>query len=146
MYCAIYDDEVIGYHEEETVIEEYCELLINSHPEYKDNLLIGKIKTKKIQKNQLEEMYLIDRGNIYVPSKYVIYYDIITDNYQEIMQAKESLQMMINTVSVLKNKEIKTINKTINIIEKYYGKEDNYVPTIEELKSIEEIYRTYLDN
>lgn len=143
MYCVIYNDEVIAYHHDENVIEEYCELLINSHHEMKDKLLIGKIKTKKIPKNQLEDLYLEVKGDTYVPYKYSLYYDILTDDYYEMKSTKDNLQRLLNTE--ITKKERKAVEKVINILERKYGDEEEiYTPSPKELKRVENEYQYYL--
>lgn len=140
MYCVICNNEVIAYHKDENVIKEYCKSLVTSHPSM--DLLIGKIRKKKIQTNQLEELYLIEKDGIYVPSGYEIYYDIMSQDYNEFRNTKDNLYVFLNTDLSLKEK--RTIKKAIKVLESHVD-DSRYVPSLEELRNVKNQYGQYIE-
>lgn len=148
MYC-VYDNNknIIALHDELYVVETYKSHVEKSHTEPPD-LRIGKIKNKKIKKIiDYDDLYLVRYADTYVQSGYSDYLNIMTDQhiYDE-QQCRDVLLRILECQVDITDKERKSIERTVKVIDRLLQDSKEYTPTLNELKSCEADYAPYFYN
>ena len=144
MYAAFDGKQIVAFHDEYRVVEEYCSLIEKNH---NGRLSICKIKDKKCTKlDYFEDLYLVRYNETYVQSGYVLYLQILTDDYiHDHVYAKDILMRILEFYSFSKD-EMKAIKKTIKILDNMIKDDSEYVPELSTLKSMEVDYQPYIYN
>lgn len=149
MFC-VYDDKknIIALHDECEVVESYLDSLQKSHPnEDLSYLSIGKIKKKKLKKViDLDSLYLVRFADTYVQSKYLEYIELSSHQclYDE-RQCKDVLLRILEFNS-LSDKERKTLEKAVEIVDGILKESKEFTPSLSELTQYEETYAPYIYN
>ena len=147
MYC-VYDNtgNVIAFHDEYDVVETYLDNLKSSHDNLPD-LHIGKIKKKKIKNvKDLDNLYLVRYADTYVQSEYLTCIELMS--HQSIYDNKQCKDVLLKILECypISNKERKSIERTVDIIDRLVKEAKEYTPTLNDLKSFEADYAHYLYN
>lgn len=145
MFC-VYDTDgnIIAFHHKKRVVEKYIDRIYSLH---KINLKIGKLKeSSKYKLIGKDDLYLIRYADTYIQSGYLSYVEISSDQFiEDDQQALDTLYRMLE-LSRLKKKEVKTITKAIEVIEKIVKEDREYTPTIKDLKTMKHNYDAYVYN
>lgn len=150
MYC-VYDtkNNVIAFHDDYDVVETYVNHVKKTHTgqEVIPDLHIGKIKKKKVQHlTDFDDLYLVRYADTYIQNGYFLYLELMSKQhiYDE-QQCKDVLLRMLECYR-LTDKERKSIEKTVKIIDKVLMESKTFTPSLEELKSCEIDYAPYMYN
>lgn len=145
MYCALDNGHVIACHDCEDVVIKYCER-INKY--YNKKLEVGKLK-KQVAKRikDLDGLYLTRYRNTYVQAEYLVYMQIAEDGaIDEYFEAQEVLSKIIRLRQPeLDEKEIKTIKKTIKILQDFIESDSKFTLDYNTLKSMQLTYEGYIN-
>ena len=144
MFC-VYDEkgELIAFHDYVDVVESYVNHIKAHHKDAE--LHIGKIKRKKI-KERLYDLYLVRYAETYVQQGYLDYLSFYSDQgIYDIKYAKEVLIRLLGG-GVYEGKEKKNLEKTILLLDKELEDEENYTPTLSQLKRLKMNYESYQYN
>jgi len=148
-FVAIYDNKIIGYHDEKYVIKSYLNQLLENNNIYNKNIRMGKIEKHNLKKiNDYQDLYLVKYGHGYIQMKYYdsCYVDK-RDIYDMFKDTKDALLTLIESID--DEKDIKYISKTIDILEKKMEDIEYETPSYEEAKDKydrEEMYRTIMNS
>lgn len=145
---AAYDNnkkEIIAFHDEKRVVKCY---IFNIEKNYQDiSLSLIKLPNKKCRKlSNFDDLYLVRYHDTYVQNRYYVYQEILTGNsIYENRLVKEILERSLGNYSFSK-KEIKTIIKTIEIIDKILSDDITFTMSYSDLKKSEVDYYPYIYN
>ena len=145
---AIYErnGKLIAIHDERDVIEEFHENLMRSHNEEYNNAIIKKVHYKKLKSKMpdCDDYYLLRYGDTYIQLKYFDYLSIISD--QDIHDTKFAMDILIKLLmrESLTNKERKTIEKTIFILQDILHADSSYTPNMDEMEHVKSMYEPYM--
>jgi hypothetical protein len=147
MYC-VYDDRnnIVAFHDDLDIVETYVEhvkLTNEDHPE----LHIGKIKKKKLKNlTDLDNLYLVRYSDTYVQSGYLIYLELISSQhiYDE-QQCRDTL-LKILECNIITDKERKSIERTVEVIDRFLQESKKFTPSLNELQRCEADYAPYMYN
>ena len=132
---AVYDgNKLIAYHDEKRVVKQYCESI--NQIKHKQVYYVKIPKRIWMKKWYDPDLYLIRFGKTFIQSGYAEC--IETDynlNLSELYLTKDIL-MKVGELYHISPKEMKSITKSIVILEKIIHQEETLVPTLEELKQI----------
>ena len=151
MYC-VYDsnEHVIAFHDDYNVVETYVRRIQQSHVDDKYNLpdlRIGKIKKKKVKHiREFDDLYLVRYSDTYVQSGYLEYLEIVSCQCIYDNQQCKDILLRILECNQISNKERKSIEKTVEIVDRLLKDAKEFTPTISELKMYEADYSPYLYN
>lgn len=145
MYCCIDEKKnIIAIHDDKDVVETYRDLIQKMH---NIELSVGKIKKK--MKNKLEkfsDLYLVRYGNTYVQSGYLLYLQLCSEQVKSDNRYAKDILLRLLETSRLNNKDAKKIMKAIEVMDKIEEEDNNYFPSLNELKGMKEFYDPYIYN
>lgn len=147
MYC-VYDtnNNVIAFHDDINVVETYRENAMRSNPELPD-LHIGKLKKKKMKKiYDHDDLYLVRYSDTYVQSGYLMYLELISDQFIYDEQQCKDMLLRILECRDITDKERKTIERAVKIVDRVLQESKEFTPSLCELKKFEADYAPYLYN
>lgn len=132
---------IIAYHKDYNVIREYAQS-VNA----KGIKKIGRVSKKYISnKEEFEELYLIKYGDGYIPRKYLEVCEL--DKNEFISMFKDTKDSLITLIEMLNSKkDIKTISKAIDIIDRFEEDLENSVLSYDEMKYRYEEYNNFKYN
>ena len=144
MYAAFDGKELIAFHEDERVIELYCDIIEQYHGTV---LSIGKLKKKKCKKfKEFDNLYLVRYGDIYVQQGYIDYMQFSCQQLNEDhIQARDVLMRIITTADLEKD-DIKTLRKSVKILNDIINDERCFIPDLPTLKRMKLDYDPYRYN
>ena len=149
MYC-IYDTnkKIIAFHDDYDVVETYVDHIYKCHKgEEFPNLRIGKIKKKKLKKViDIDNLYLVRYADTYVQSGYIEYLELISSQHIYDNQQCKDILLKILECNPLSDKERKSIEKTVEIIDRFLSEAKEFTPTLYDLKMCEIDYAPYMYN
>ena len=147
MYC-VYDKskKIIAFHDELDVVEVYKNNVSVSHPELPE-LYIGKIKKKKLNKIiDIDSLYLVRYCDTYVQSGYLVYLELVSDQYIYDNKYCKDVLLRILECTDITDKERKSIERTVKVVDRILQEAKEYTPTITELQGYEVDYYPYMYN
>ena len=144
MYAAFDGKDLIAFHEDEKVIELYCDIIEQYHGTV---LTIAKIKKKKCKKiKEFNDLYLVRYGEIYIKQGYVDYMKFSCEQINEDhIQARDILMRIISTAD-LEKEEVKTLRKSVVILNDIINDEQYFIPDLPTLKRMKLDYDPYRYN
>ncbi len=144
MYAAFDGKDLIAFHEDEKVIELYCDIIEQYHGTV---LTIAKIKKKKCKKiKEFNDLYLVRYGEIYIQQGYVDYMQFSCQQINEDhIQARDILMRIISTAD-LEKEEVKTLRKSVVILNDIINDEQYFIPDLPTLKRMKLDYDPYRYN
>lgn len=147
MYC-VYDNSknMIAFHDDLDVVETYKNNINISHPELPE-LHIGKIKKKKLKKIiDKDNLYLVRYSDTYVQSGYLMYLELLSDQHIYDNKLCKDVLLRILECKDITGKERKSIERTVEVVDRILQESKEFTPTISELQSYEADYYPYLYN
>lgn len=145
MYCALENGRVVACHDSKDVVIKYCER-INKF--YNKKLEVGKLKKQVAKKvKDLDGLYLTKYRQTYIQTEYLVYMQIAEDGVvDEYCEAREILSKMIRLRHPeLDEKELKTIKKTIKILQEFIDSDSKFTLDFDTLRSMQLTYERYLN-
>lgn len=140
MYCVIQNNQIIAVHKSKKVVKEYCDLLTKSHPEIQ-NLYIAKFKKGKVD-DKIQRLYLVPYESTYIQEGYLDYVEIVYSSHPYLQMVEKMIDILDERN--LSKKERRSIESTIEIIEKIVEDDRSYTPSLGELIQYENQYESYL--
>ncbi len=114
LFGCVIDKELVAVHESKKVASNYCNMLETmGHP----NIGLVRVNTDKLDGQMYEDLYLVRYGDSYIQSKYFMLAKNDDKQFKYDLQYAKDVLMRILEFSTDK-KEIKTISKTLLIINK----------------------------
>ena len=147
MYC-VYDtgNNMIAFHDELEVVEKYKEYVKRSNPNLPD-LYVGKIKKKKMKRiYNYENLYLVRYSDTYVQSGYLVYLEILSDQFIYDERYCKDILLRILECREITDKERKSIERTVKIVDRFLQESKEFTPSLDELKKFEADYSPYIYN
>lgn len=151
MYC-VYDNHknVIAFHDDIDVVEAYVDRVNQTHDRSHENLSelhIGKIKKKKIKKlTDLDDLYLVRYADTYVQSGYLVYLELLSDQYIHDEQHCKEILLRILECYDISEKERKSLERSVEVVDRILQESREFTPTLGQLKNFETDYAPYLYN
>ena len=144
MYC-VYDtyDVPQAFHKKLAVVKTYLHSL-DIEKDGKYQFFIIEQKTKRIDPQILNDLYLVPYGDTFIQSGYIEYIQIASDRFVEQARDSISLWLSISQRSDLSHKEKKIIYKAVDILTNLYRHDISTVPPLRELKHMRDMYSEYL--
>lgn len=145
MYCAYDQNEnIVALHDKRYVIEKYVDTIYSLH---KVQLNIGKVKkSSKYKVTTKDDLYLIRFGDVYVQAGYLLYVELSQTQIMEDDQFALDILYRLLETRRLTEKQSKKIMKAIEVMEDLVHEDREYVPTIDNLKTMKNDYDPYIYN
>lgn len=151
MYC-VYDNHknVIAFHDDIDVVEAYIDRVNHTQKQSQNEcseLHVGKIKKKKLKKlTDLDDLYLVRYADTYVQSGYLVYLEMLSDQYIYDEQHCKEILLRILECHDIDEKERKSLERSVKVIDRILQESREFTPTLKQLKSYELDYAPYLYN
>ena len=145
MYC-VYDgnNRIIAFHDDLEIVTSYVHDIQHSHSDAND-LQIGKIKKKKVKSTiDYYDLYLVRYGDTYVQSRYIDYADLVGGQCMYDNQQCRDTLLRILECDDISDKERKSIEQTVKIINRILDNDKKYTPTIQQLITYETEFSQYM--
>lgn len=141
------NNNLIAYHEDLDVVEEYVRNVKISHPEA--DLVVGKMSEEFVKRKDPDnELYLVRYSETYVQSGYLIYLEVNSGQY--IYDMKYCKDIIIRTIDQwkyeLNDKDIKCLKKATKILDEILFDAETFTPSMEDLRSIKDTIDPYIYN
>lgn len=143
MFCAYdCDKNLIAFHDSKKVVNKYIADVYKCH---KIHLELGRIKEASEWKlKNKDDLYLVRVNDTYVQSGYLIYIQISSQQLVEDEEfAKDILYKMLEA-DRLTDKQARKIYNAIKVIEDVLYEDRNYIPTLNQLKTMKLDYDPYI--
>lgn len=147
MYC-VYDTKqnIIALHDDLDVVETYMENVMKCNPNLPE-LQIGKIKKKKLKNIvDLDELYLVRYSDTYVQSGYLVYLEVLSDQFIYDEQLCKDVLLRMLECSDITDKERKSMERTVKVVDRLLQESKEFTPSLTELKKYESDYGPYMYN
>ena len=136
MYVLTRSEKAIACHDSKKIIIKYRNYILRDNDEDEIVYKIYKIKKSELKKRvDINGLYLVRYGDTYVPYKYLDSLDVVAS--QIIYDNEYCIDILYKFLEepALTDKDIKHIEKTIKIIEKYNKEAREYTPNEDILKN-----------
>lgn len=148
MYC-VYDnnDNIIAFHDDICVVRSYIHNINKSYNNEYQDLHIGKIKKKKLKNiKDLDNLYLVRYSDTYIQSGYLLYHELTTaQQIYDNTQCKDTLLKILECEDIT-DKERKSIERTVKIIDRILQDSKEYTLSLEDLRHSEMHYEPYFQS
>ena len=147
MYC-VYDNNknIIAFHDDIDVVEAYVDRVNQSHDDPSE-LYIGKIKKKKLKHiTDLDDLYLVRYADTYVQTGYLVYLELLSDQVIHDEQHCKDILLRILECYNISDKERKSLERSVEVIDRILQDSREFTPTLKQLKSCELDYAPYIYN
>ena len=147
MYCVFdTNNNIIAFHDDLEVVELYKDHVTRSNPDLPE-LHIGKIKKKKMKRiDDYDELYLVRYSDTYVQSGYLIYLELLSDQFIYDEQQCRDVLLRILECRDITDKERKSIERTVKVVDRILQESKEFTPSLKELKNYEADYAPYIYN
>lgn len=136
--------KIIAMHDDKEVVEEYNNLIYHYH---KIHLNIIKAKKKSLKnKKFFDDLYLVRYGQTYVQAGYLTYIQLASDQIHDDMRFAKDILLRVLEINKLSNKDSKSISKAISIMDDLIYEDEQYTPSITELRNLKNDYDPYIYN
>lgn len=136
--------KIIAIHDDKEVVEKYNMLIYHHH---KIRLDIIKAKKKNIKNSAyFDDLYLVRYGETYVQAGYLTYIQLAYGQATEDEKYAKDILLRILELNKISNKERKTLSKAVEILDRQIYSENQYTPSLNELKRLKSEYDPYIYN
>ena len=145
MYASIdVSGKIIAIHDEKNIVEEYNDRVYYYHKIHLDIIKVKKKSVKKI--SYLDELYLIRYGETYVQAGYLTYIQLAYGQATDDEKYAKDILLRILELNKMSNKERKVLTKAVEILDRQIYSENQYTPSLSELKRLKSEYDPYIYN
>jgi hypothetical protein len=137
---------VVAFHDELEVVETYVANAMRCNQNLPE-LHIGKIKKKKVKNmTEYDELYLVRYCDTYVQSGYLVYLEILSDQFIYDEKLCKDVLLRILECKDITDKERKSIERTVKVVDRVLQESKEFTPSLNELKKYESDYSPYMYN